>query len=280
MAKLKIRNDEGQFVEVGACHIPSGGTTNQVLTKIDSTDYNIAWQDVSNETPLAIDNIEYETGELYNGKKVYAKTLVTSSPIYGNSNLNQYDYNHYISGAERIWIDYSKSFISNGTITYHFDGYGYGDTTDARIIARVEGSWVVFKSSITFDNSWDKVVTLKYTKSEPHTVTFTINSANTLSYANFYYSVDFGTTWTQITGPTTVNASKIKLKTKRSGGRAGYFYHPDGLIGPDKEPYGSREDGYGYAGTGAADEECSHNIFVPCDITFICKEIEGRVEPT
>ena len=45
MAKLKIRNDEGQFVEVGACHIP-----------------------------MAIDNIEYETGELYNGKKVYAKT--------------------------------------------------------------------------------------------------------------------------------------------------------------------------------------------------------------
>lgn len=249
MAKLKIRDDKGQFVEVGACHIPT-----------------------------AIDNIEYETGELCNGKKVYAKTLVTSSPIYGNSSLNQSDYNHYISGAERIWIDYSKSFISNGTITYHFDGYGYGDTTDARIIARVEGSYVVFKSSITFDNSWDKVVTLKYTKSEPHAVTFTINSANTLSEANFYYSVDFGTTWTQITGPTTVNASKIKLKTKRAGG-AGYFYHPDGLIGPDKEPYGSQEDGYGYAGTGAADEEFSHNIFVPCDITFVCKEIEGRLEP-
>lgn len=111
-----------------------------------------------------IDNQEVATNEYVNGKRVYAKRFTTNQTISTNSKItikmNLLDY------KER-WIDLSNSYFIN-TIgaslpvitTYYVD---YSSNPSLASAALFEDNIILISNS-GWNETWTKVVTVKYTK--------------------------------------------------------------------------------------------------------------------
>ena len=116
-----------------------------------------------------IDSEEIPTNEFLNGKRVYAKRLITSETMNGSDNLAM---EHGITDFQYIWVDLANSFYVSGESG--LDGYyrclpliqtfytSVSSTDRASIY--IDGAYVYLVSNGGWGTSWKKVITVKYTK--------------------------------------------------------------------------------------------------------------------
>lgn len=107
---------------------------------------------------------EVDTGETFLGKKVYRRTLVTTSSISGDGgslilNLNLTDI------ASDIWLDTQNSFLrtleSSIVLPVPFNSY---NGADCRFEVWLNRSGIRINSSSGWGVGWQKIITIKYTK--------------------------------------------------------------------------------------------------------------------
>ena len=108
---------------------------------------------------------EEDTGEQWYGKKIYTKTLRTTSPLLGESGQTLEINFNLTQVAENVWIDFSNSYMSatNKAMMLPLQFCNYGEKNEwmscwwnrASIRLNSNGNW---------NELWEKVVTIRYTK--------------------------------------------------------------------------------------------------------------------
>ena len=104
---------------------------------------------------------EVETGETWvDGKKIYRRTFITTNIIPSNNALRiPISFEH-----SDIWIDQSNSFIKNNIWTYPIPLNRYSTSDESYIGIWIDQSNIILFSGSGWNESWTKVVTVRYTK--------------------------------------------------------------------------------------------------------------------
>lgn len=104
---------------------------------------------------------EVETGETWvDGKKIYRRTFITINIIPSNDALRiPISFEH-----SDIWIDQSNSFIKNNIWTYPIPLNRYSTSDESYIGIWIDQSNIILFSGSGWNESWTKVVTVRYTK--------------------------------------------------------------------------------------------------------------------
>lgn len=101
-------------------------------------------------------------GTWIDGKTLYKKTITTNQFISGGTTTS---IEHGIQNVEKIWIDTSDSFMFDGSNSYPFPVNQYGSYNNFdRLGVKVNQSTIDFLSAGGWDENWEKVITVKYTK--------------------------------------------------------------------------------------------------------------------
>lgn len=124
--------------------------------------------------PLQVDGInviknietdkEYATNEKQNGKTVYEKIITFFNTVNVNSMVT---IAHGIPNADSVWIDYSNSYIQATTspkITFSFPLVLYTSGNVDIVQPYCDTTNIYLRSQTSWNNSWKKVIKLKYTK--------------------------------------------------------------------------------------------------------------------
>ena len=93
-------------------------------------------------------------------KPLYGKTI-----IFNTSYNTQYEFSHGIENYDKVWIDFGDSYYlaNNGvTVPLNANSY-YGDFTQTND-AMVYQDKIILYSTGGWNENWEKVITIKYTK--------------------------------------------------------------------------------------------------------------------
>ena len=151
----------------------------QVLRNLFGLNKKISWEEIacknSSDKSVTLDEylkVNYEddkevaTNDFLNGKRIYAKRIVTTQKITGSTSGTTLSIPHGISNYDEIWVDLSNSYMINANkrsvpivSTY------YVNTTQNEFLSvTVDGSDVLIMSGGGWGTDWKKVVLVKYTK--------------------------------------------------------------------------------------------------------------------
>ena len=151
----------------------------QVLRNLFGLNKKISWEEIacknSSDKGVTLDEylkVNYEddkevaTNDFLNGKRIYAKRIVTTQKITGSTSGTTLSIPHGISNYDEIWVDLSNSYMINANkrsvpivSTY------YVNTTQNEFLSvTVDGSDVLIMSGGGWGTDWKKVVLVKYTK--------------------------------------------------------------------------------------------------------------------
>ena len=116
-----------------------------------------------------IDGEEIPTNEFLNGKRVYAKRLITSETMNGTDNLA---IEHGITDFQYIWVDLANSFYVNGESgldAYYrclplIQTFYTSVSSTERTSIYIDGAYVYLVSNGGWGATWKKIITVKYTK--------------------------------------------------------------------------------------------------------------------
>lgn len=114
------------------------------------------------------DNEIYETEEFLNGKKVYAKRLITTASMPGGNPILEIQHGLSLDLIDIAWIDMSNSFIINKLSDYLrclplVQTYYTNISSNAYFSATLDKDKVILMSNGGWGETWTKVVTIKFT---------------------------------------------------------------------------------------------------------------------
>lgn len=116
---------------------------------------------VNNSNPFEHSNKEVQIG-IYNGKPLYRKTILFNTTVNANQPLNV---SHGVSNVEKIWVNNGQSFIYNDSAgSYSLPIVGYDGNFADTMYAIVNKTNIVLCSTGGWGTSWEKHVTIEYTK--------------------------------------------------------------------------------------------------------------------
>lgn len=95
--------------------VPSGGTAGQVLTKIDGTDYNTAWQNASGGK-LYLHRVTLNIGNYFNNIKLFL--LLNTETLLTNTTLPAFLNNHLMK-TEQNRLIIKTDIVKQNNLTYH-----------------------------------------------------------------------------------------------------------------------------------------------------------------
>ena len=126
---------------------------------------NYTKQKESNEkiNTKIITDTEIATNEYINGKRVYTKQIEFTDVLNNESSITK---DPKISGASRIWVDTANSYFINlnGGRTVPVPVVGYEGNFSDRVGIQISWGKVVLYSVTDWNESWTKVIRLKYIK--------------------------------------------------------------------------------------------------------------------
>ena len=110
------------------------------------------------------DNVEVATNEFLNGKRIYTKRFVTNSVL----NNNSIRIKHGITNFDRIWVDLSNSYYYrrdvNRSVPVVSPFYIEDFSSREGQTVTIEAEEIIISSNGGFNENWEKVITVKYTK--------------------------------------------------------------------------------------------------------------------
>ena len=151
----------------------------QVLRNLFELNKKISWEEIacknSSDKSVTLDEylkVNYEddkevaTNDFLNGKRIYAKRIVTTQKITGSTSGTTLSIPHGISNYDEIWVDLSNSYMINANkrsvpivSTY------YVDTTQNEFVSvAIDDSNILIMCKGGWGTDWKKVVLVKYTK--------------------------------------------------------------------------------------------------------------------
>lgn len=109
-----------------------------------------------------ISSEEVKTGDFYFGKPIYTKTIrYTTNITAGQTNPVP----HGINNIDTVWIDMSNSYLTNAAYVFPVS-IGYYMSGFDNMCPYVDKTNIYFASQGTWGTNWEKVVTLRYTKTK------------------------------------------------------------------------------------------------------------------
>lgn len=115
------------------------------------------------------DNEIYETGEVLNGKRVYAKRLISNASINSSNNyVISIPHNIPLNTVDLMWIDASNSYVYNKNENNSFFrilpiiATSYISNSNDKISATIELNNVLIITNGDYTADWTKVVTIKF----------------------------------------------------------------------------------------------------------------------
>ena len=126
--------------------------------------------DSSSVATIINDNEIYETGEVLNGKRVYAKRLVSNESInYNNNYVISIPHGISLDLVDLMWIDVSNSYLYS---KFEDNSYfriipiistAYITNSTDETSATIELNNVLVIGNSGWGEGWTKVVTIKFT---------------------------------------------------------------------------------------------------------------------
>ena len=107
---------------------------------------------------------EQHIGYWIDGKPLYRKVITTTEAIEGGINLQ---INHGVTNYDKMWVDLGNSYYYNSETTRSLpiEQTFYTTAVSAgKAHVYTEGDYIYLVSSGGWSTSWEKVVTLLYTK--------------------------------------------------------------------------------------------------------------------
>jgi len=116
------------------------------------------------------DNEIYDTGEKLNGKRVYAKRLISNASINSSNNyVISIPHNIPLNTVDLMWIDISNSYLYNKNENNSYFrilpiiATAYTANSTDEISATIELGDVLVISNGGYATDWTKVITIKFT---------------------------------------------------------------------------------------------------------------------
>lgn len=108
-------------------------------------------------------NKEVATNEYFNGKRVYAKRLVFTDEISGDTGYLRKA--HGISSFSELWIDTGNSYMSaTGSHSVPIPALSYNSSLSDRASIEWDSEYIYFYTDTGWGTRWTKYILLKYTK--------------------------------------------------------------------------------------------------------------------
>ena len=139
-------------------------------TPINAKNLNQIQNNAENAITEVDNKFNYSTeeqiiGKWIDGKTLYRKVILTDETILEDVNLQ---IPHGITDYDKIWVDLGNSFYYNSTSNHRSLPLiqTFYTTTSSKDRAHVylEGDYIFIVSTGGWSNSWQKIITLNYTK--------------------------------------------------------------------------------------------------------------------